>query len=155
MINQNLTFLRKKAQLTQEQVAEKIGVSRQALASWERGVSTPDLNSCVALADLYQVSMDDLVRYSNDSGIAIPPKGKYFFGSVTVGARGQIVIPKKAREVFEISIGDQLLLLGDEERGLAILPKRAMEEFVRAINSNETVRKEGWRTHEERKEEKE
>lgn len=154
MINQNLTFLRKKAQLTQEQAAERIGVSRQALASWERGTSTPDLNSCVALADLYQVSIDDLVRYSNDSGIAIPPKGKYFFGTVTVGARGQIVIPKKAREVFDIRIGDQLLLLGDEERGLAILPKQAMEEFVQAINSNETVRKKGWRTHAEREEEK-
>lgn len=81
MINQNLTFLRKRAQLTQEQAAEKVGVSRQALASWEKGNSTPDLNSCIALADLYQVSMDDLVRHSDESGVTIPPKGKYFFGN--------------------------------------------------------------------------
>lgn len=152
MINQNLVFLRKRAQLTQEQAAEKIGVSRQALANWEKGNSTPDLNSCIALADLYQVSMDDLVRHSDESGVTIPPKGKYFFGTVTVGARGQMVIPKKARDVFEINEGDQLLLLGDEERGLAMLPKQAIEEFVRAVSSNETVRKGGWHTHEEREE---
>lgn len=152
MINQNLIFLRKRAQLTQEQAAEKVGVSRQALANWEKGNSTPDLNSCIALADLYQVSMDDLVRHSDELGVTIPPKGKYFFGTVMVGARGQIVIPKKAREVFEINEGDQLLLLGDEERGLAILPKQAMDEFMQAVSSNETVRKEGWHTHEEREE---
>lgn len=152
MINQNLVFLRKRAQLTQEQAAEKIGVSRQALANWEKGNSTPDLNSCIALADLYQVSMDDLVRHSDESGVTIPPKGKYFFGTVTVGARGQIVIPKKARDVFEISEGDQLLILGDEERGLAMLPKQAMEEFIRAVSSNEIVRKGGWHTNEEREE---
>lgn len=152
MINQNLVFLRKRAQLTQEQAAEKIGVSRQALANWEKGNSTLDLNSCIALADLYQVSMDDLVRHSDESGVTIPPKGKYFFGTVTVGARGQIVIPKKAREVFEINEGDQLILLGDEERGLAMLPKQAMEEFIRAVSSNETVRKGGWHANEKREE---
>lgn len=49
-------------------------------------------------------------------------KGKYAW-TVTVGAKGQIVIPKEAREVFGIEPGDSLLLLGDEKRGLAIPPK--------------------------------
>ena len=48
--------------------------------------------------------------------------GKYAW-SVTVGAKGQIVIPKEAREVFGIAPGDTLLLLGDVERGIAIPPK--------------------------------
>ena len=50
------------------------------------------------------------------------PQGKYAW-SVTVGAKGQIVIPKEAREVFGIRPGDTLLLLGDAERGMAIPPK--------------------------------
>ena len=55
-----------------------------------------------------------------------PIKGKYAW-SVTVGAKGQIVIPKEAREVFGIEPGDTLLLLGDEKRGIAIPPKEALE----------------------------
>lgn len=53
------------------------------------------------------------------------PKGKYAW-CATVGEKGQIVIPKQARELFDIRPGDTLLLLGDEERGIAIPPKDAM-----------------------------
>ena len=52
------------------------------------------------------------------------PKGHYIFGTVKVGERGQISIPKRARELFHIQPGDQLLVLGDEERGLALLHQR-------------------------------
>lgn len=48
------------------------------------------------------------------------PKGKHFFGLVTVGEKGQIVIPKKARDVFNIKPGDQLMILGDERQGIGI-----------------------------------
>lgn len=52
------------------------------------------------------------------------PGGKYIFGTVKVGEKGQIVIPKEARDVFHIKPGDSLLLLGDEERGgIAIIKK--------------------------------
>ena len=51
-----------------------------------------------------------------------PMKGRHAW-SVTVGAKGQIVIPKEAREIFGIAPGDTLLLLGDEKRGIAIPPK--------------------------------
>ena len=50
------------------------------------------------------------------------PKGRYAW-SVTVGTKGQIVIPKEARDIFRIRPGDTLLLLGDEEQGIAIPPK--------------------------------
>lgn len=56
------------------------------------------------------------------------PKGKYAW-TATVGEKGQIVIPKKAREIFNIKPGDTLLLLGDEERGIAIMPKGAFAEL--------------------------
>lgn len=49
------------------------------------------------------------------------PKGKHMFGVVKVGERGQIVIPKKAREIFHIQPGDGLLVLGDEAQGLALV----------------------------------
>ena len=60
------------------------------------------------------------------------PKGKYAW-TVTVGEKGQIVIPKQAREVFDISPGDTLILLGDEKRGMAIPPKSSFAQFAAAI----------------------
>ncbi len=60
------------------------------------------------------------------------PKGKYAW-TVTVGEKGQIVIPKQAREVFGIRPGDNLVLLGDEKRGLAIPPKSMFARFADAI----------------------
>lgn len=58
--------------------------------------------------------------------------GKYAW-TVTVGEKGQIVIPKQAREVFEISPGDTLVLLGDEKRGLAIPLKTMFADFAHAV----------------------
>lgn len=60
------------------------------------------------------------------------PKGKYAW-TVTVGEKGQIVIPKQAREVFGIQPGDNLVLLGDEKRGLAIPPKSVFAQFAAAV----------------------
>lgn len=56
------------------------------------------------------------------------PNGTYAW-TVTVGEKGQIVIPKQAREVFGIAPGDTLMLLGDEARGLAIPPKAAFDQL--------------------------
>ena len=56
------------------------------------------------------------------------PEGKYAW-TATVGEKGQIVIPKQARDIFGIKPGDTLLLLGDEQRGIAIPPKGAFAEL--------------------------
>ena len=58
------------------------------------------------------------------------PKGKYIFGTVKVGERGQIVIPKEAREISNIHAGDTLLVLGDEEQGIAVVKADAMQELA-------------------------
>lgn len=122
MLSENLYNLRKLHKLSQEQVAERLGVSRQAVAKWETGETAPDIHNCVALARLYDVSVDDLVNYdSAGSGMMIPPKGKHLFGVVTVGDKGQIVLPKQARKIFHIQAGDQLVVLGDEAQGIAII----------------------------------
>ena len=70
------------------------------------------------------------------------PKGKYAW-SVTVGAKGQIVIPKEARELFGIRPGDTLLLLGDDQRGIAIPPKETFTTlFAHLFGENGTKLKE-------------
>lgn len=144
MLSENLITLRKINQYSQEYVAGQIGVSRQALAKWENGDSVPDVDKCRNLAKLYQVSLDDLVNYSEEKeGIPIPPKGKYIFGAVTVGEKGQIVIPKKAREIFHIQAGDTLVVLGDEAQGLALISSEAMVQGMNEMqrlmkNENET-----------------
>lgn len=58
-------------------------------------------------------------------------EGKYAW-TATVGEKGQIVIPKQARDIFGIKPGDTLLLLGDKERGIAIPPKGAFAELFGA-----------------------
>lgn len=61
-----------------------------------------------------------------------PPKGKHAW-TAKVGEKGQIVIPKEAREIFGIKPGDTLLLLGDEEQGLAIVNNDMFMHFAEAI----------------------
>ena len=60
------------------------------------------------------------------------PKGKYAW-SVTVGTKGQIVLPKEARDLFDIHPGDSLILLADTKRGIAIPPKATFEAFSEKI----------------------
>jgi len=58
-------------------------------------------------------------------------KGKYVYGTVKVGERGQVVIPSKAREHFSIKPGDLLLVIGDRKRGgIGLVKANAMKEFV-------------------------
>lgn len=59
-------------------------------------------------------------------------KGKYAW-TVTVGEKGQFVIPKQARELFDIKPGDTLILLGDEKRGIAIPPKTTFAKYASTI----------------------
>lgn len=140
MFKDNLVHLRKINQLTQEDVAAKAGVSRQAVAKWESGETIPDLDKCRLLAELFGVSLDDLANYEPDEnlGMAVPPKGKHMFGLVTVGDKGQIVIPAKARKLFEINAGDQLVIVGDEGQGLAILKPEYFLSLAQMIEKEKT-----------------
>jgi len=146
VISVNLQTLRKTHQYTQEDVAEKIAVSRQSVAKWENGESLPDMNKCIALAKLYNISLDTLVNGTESAGLPLPPKGKHVFGTVIVGERGQIVIPKKAREIFQINPGDSLMILGDENQGgLALIDANrfiSQFEFIKQglDNSQQTLK---------------
>lgn len=65
------------------------------------------------------------------------PKGKYAW-TVKVGEKGQIVIPKEARELFDIHPGDTLIVLGDEQQGIAIPPKETMAKFFTMLYGDAT-----------------
>lgn len=125
MINMNLKYLRKQFGLSQEELAEKIDVSRQSVAKWESGETLPDILKCRELANLFDTTIDNLMNYSfeQDSFVENETDGKYVFGIVKVGERGQVVIPKHARLVFDITPGDRLIVLGDKKRGGIALAK--------------------------------
>ena len=122
MIGKNLQKLRKQNELTQEAMAELVGVARQTIAKWETGESVPDLEMAGKLASALKVSLDDLTNAPENELDGRPGmRGKHMFGVVTVGDKGQIVIPVRARRVFNISPGDQLMVLGDENSGIALV----------------------------------
>ena len=59
----------------------------------------------------------------------IAPDGKYAW-MVKIGEKGQFVIPKEARELFDLQPGDEILVLGDKERGIAIMPKSQQQALI-------------------------
>lgn len=77
-----------------------------------------------------------MICYTNHTkigGVSMSkPNGKYAW-TATVGEKGQIVIPKQAREIFDIKPGDTLVILGDEKRGIAIPPKKMFSQFTTAV----------------------
>ena len=61
------------------------------------------------------------------------PKGHYIFGTVKVGERGQIVIPREARDKFNIKAGDTLIVLGDEKWGIAVTKSDVLQRFAAEV----------------------
>ena len=140
MLKENLVVLRKLNGYSQEQIAEKINISRQAYAKWENGQTVPDIEKAAMLAELYGVTLDSLMKdgVQTDLGVLPPaPIGKNIWGSVNIGDRGQIVIPKAAREKFGLETGSRLIVLSDET-GIALLPaefyEAKMQEFMNLIH---------------------
>lgn len=129
MLKENLVILRKLNNYSQEQIAEKIDISRQAYGKWENGETIPDIEKCALLAKIYGVTIDSLINdYSvDDVQLAPAPAGKHIFGTVSVNERGQIVIPKEARDIFGLTAGSKLVVLGDENEGIALVKAEVFE----------------------------
>ncbi len=135
MLKDNLIMLRGIRGFSQEEIAEKIGISRQAYAKWETGATVPDIEKCSSLASIYGVTIDSLIKTECADGIGtIPPapKGKYIWGSITINDRGQIVVPKDARDKFGLVGGKRLVVLSDDE-GIVLIPAETFEENMRRI----------------------
>ena len=149
MLKDNLVMLRNIHGFSQEAISEKIGISRQAYAKWETGATVPDVEKCALLAEVYGTTVDGLLKTEREDNLGmIPPapKGKNIWGSVVVNDRGQIVIPKGARDRFGLTGGQRLIVLSDEH-GIALIPdktfeagmKRALELMSQRENSEQCV----------------
>ena len=133
MLKDNLVMLRKLHAYSQEQIAEEIGISRQAYAKWEQGTTVPDVEKCSLLAKRYGTTVDGLLKTETADGIGVippAPRGKGIWGSVTVNDRGQIVIPKGARDRFGLT-GGQRLIVASDEVGIALVPAETFEEKMK------------------------
>ena len=130
MLKENLIMLRKLNGYSQEEIAEKIDISRQAYGKWESGETVPDIEKCALLADVYGVTVDSLIKSNSVENIPIAPApaGKHIFGTVTINDRGQIVIPKEARDLFSLEGGTKLVILGDENEGIALVKAECFEK---------------------------
>ena len=135
MLKDNLALLRNMHGYSQEELAERIGISRQAYGKWESGATIPDIEKCQRLAEVYGTTIDSLVGSVQREGIGLlppAPKGKNVWGVVTINERGQIVIPKAAREAFSLS-GGQRLVVASDDMGIALLPVELFENRMRAF----------------------
>lgn len=131
----NLASLRSLKGLSQEKVAEAVGVARQSVAKWEAGESAPDIVHCDALASLYEVSLDDLVHYDQKrAGLSVPPKGKYLFGTVQIGEKGHLVLPEEALECLGLKPGAMLAVLVDSNPGTAGIALMPGDLFLKLAN---------------------
>ena len=138
MVGENIIFLRKRNGMTQEALSERINVSRQTVAKWERGESEPDCSSLMRLSTLFNVTIDALVGNVEEDQkmIGVAPKGKYFFGMAKIGEDSSIVLPQKALEIFNLSVGSELAVLGDEDRGFALVPKKQITDMFSLVDSD-------------------
>lgn len=134
MIGDNIKFYRKKNQLTQDDIAEACNVTRQAVSKWENGETIPDIEKCDRLASFYGIKLDALMHYDEKVGntkMAPPPEGKFLWGTVKLGNRGQIVIPEEARDKYGLQEGSRLVVLGDEE-GIALIQAEKFESQLKS-----------------------
>lgn len=134
VLKENLIILRNVHGYSQEEIAEKIGISRQAYAKWENGATIPDIEKCQRLSDLYGITIDSLIKTTtvdSENVIPPPPTGKNIWGSVIINDRGQLVIPKTVREIFGLTGGQRLIVLSDEQEGIALIPAEVFEDNMK------------------------
>lgn len=109
-----LVGLRKANNLSQEALAEKLGISRQAVSKWERAEASPDTDNLIALAKLYHVSLDELLKINEEEerdsagGVDVGTDGIAGGSAASAGMRGAEgeVLPADTREAGE-SITEQ------------------------------------------------
>lgn len=130
-----MSYLRRERGLSQEEVAERIGVSRQAVANGKPAPPRPIWKTALLSPSFMALPWTILLSLTRRRAGFQYLQGQTLFGIVAVGDRGQIVIPKKARDIFDIRPGDSLAILGDEDQGIAILKSEFLLSLASEIMS--------------------
>lgn len=122
-IAENLRIMRQKYGYTLEALAEIITVSRQTVAKWESGDSHPDIMNCIKLANLYKMSLDELVNkplHAVQKNDFAPENGR-ICGVLDISEESMIKLPASVLDMFELKCGDKVLLLADKSQGMALV----------------------------------
>lgn len=119
---------RKQAGLSQEELAEKIGVSRQAVSKWERSEASPDTDNLVMLAELYGVSLDEMLGLSTAKEETVEPEPEK--DEVHLSFKNGIHINSKDGDRVNISFGDGIHIVerGDERVNISKDEKYYVDE---------------------------
>lgn len=129
---------RGKLGLTQNEVADAADIDVRTVLNIENYKGNPKMEVLYPLVRVLKIDAREIfnpeIRRESPAlrqlRLLSMPKGKYIFGTVKVGERGQIVIPKEARELFDINPGDTLLVMGDKEQGIAIAKADVMKDVA-------------------------
>lgn len=120
IVGKKIKYFRHLRNVTQEELAKELGVIRQTVASWEKGVTSPDMETCMKIAEILNVQIEDLADDVKEDK-SVPPTYR-FLGTVTIGKDGKVKLPKKILDEMGVQAGDQMLVLADTERGVEFLP---------------------------------
>ncbi len=137
LFSEKLKLLRKKNSLTQEELAEKLNVSRQAITKWESGDGIPDIDNLKQLSILFNVTIDELVK--EDKNVKV--KGKYYmFEELDIDHSKHFDI--KISQVYELNIKPsneekvKIELMSDEEENLLKLYKIKIDDIYNRMDIN-------------------
>lgn len=153
MISMRIRELRKQAKLSQEMMAEKIGVSRQAITKWETGLGVPDIENLVAIADLFKLSLDELMGrdiehetlakdYLYESVTEYDIDGKRDFDISFMGANKLKLYAYEGEKVKVILLSDTISDIQNELKTKIDDIKRKIDIDIKRVgNLSETVAK--------------
>ena len=153
MISMRIRELRKQAKLSQEMMAEKIGVSRQAITKWETGLGVPDIENLVAIADLFKLSLDELMGrdiehetlakdYLYESVTEYDIDGKKDFDISFMGANKLKLYAYEGKKVKVILLSDTISDIQNELKTKIDDIKRKIDIDIKRVgNLSETVAK--------------
>ena len=153
MISMRIRELRKQAKLSQEMMAEKIGVSRQAITKWETGLGVPDIENLVAIADLFKLSLDELMGrdiehetlakdYLYESVTEYDLDGKKDFDISFMGANKLKLYAYEGEKVKVILLSDTIADIQNELKTKIDDIKRKIDIDIKRVgNLSETVPK--------------
>ncbi|WP_429951084.1 helix-turn-helix domain-containing protein [Enterococcus sp. AZ101] len=131
-IANNILYLRRINNMSVEKLSNELNISRQAVAKWEHNESIPDVLNCIALAELFDVTIDELLHFDgSNSNISMAPKGKHFFGTTIIEKDRKITIPEEAIKMLNLEIGNELVVLGDENPDTAGIALVSKKEFMK------------------------